>query len=393
VEHRQLSPFDAGEGGAAMSAIKNLANAPPPTPEEAYARKVEFHYEQSKAKRDASKRLRDEECPPKPIPQPRSLRDRLANKTQPIPYRIAELLLYGQRVMLVAQFKAGKTTMVVNLIRSLVDNRPFLNRFPVRAVVDVTLIDAEMASEDTNQLDEWYERAGIKNQDHVKVVALRGAASSFNIIDPIVRRQWADNLRGTKFLILDCLRPILDALGLDENKDAGKFYVAFDALLAEAGIREAMIVTHMGHANERARGDSRNLDWPDVTWNLVRLDEDPSSARFFKAFGRGVDHRETALDFDPKSVELTLGQGSRKDEKGFRAIPAIVAFVQAEANPPTNARIRKGVHDAEGISDAILRRAIVLAVKGGELVETVGPKNAKLYTVGVAPNAARPSPF
>ena len=50
---------------------------------------------------------------------------------------------------------------------------------------------------------------------------------------------------------------MLDALGLDEHRDAGRFLTAFDALLVEAGIRDAFVVTHMGHTNERARGDSR----------------------------------------------------------------------------------------------------------------------------------------
>lgn len=371
-----------------MSAIENLANASPADDDQ---RLLDADKRKIRRLRKARREVDAEENPPRPIPTPRTLKDRLANKTKPIPYRIADLMMYGHRGLLVAQFKAGKTTMVVNLIRSLVDNRPFLNKYRVAPIVDVTLIDVEMASEDTNQLDEWYEKAGIKHQDHVKVVALRGAASSFNILDPEVRTRWADNLRGTKFLVLDCLRPILDALGLDENKDAGKFYVAFDALLKEAGIPEAFVVTHMGHVGERARGDSRNLDWPDVTWNLVRLDEDPASQRFFKAFGRGVDHRETALDYDATTVQLSLGKGSRTDEKAVRAIPAILAFVQSESNPPTNQKIRKAVHDAEGVSDATLRKAIRLAVKSGELVETIGPKNAKLYTIGVPSNA--PPPF
>jgi RecA-family ATPase len=251
-----------------MSVMENLANG---SPADDPQRLLDIDKAKLRRQRQARREVDAEENPPRPIPTPRTLKDRLANKTKAIPYRIADLMLYGHRGLLVAQFKAGKTTMIVNLIRALVDNRPFLNKYRVAAVVDVTLIDVEMASEDTNQLDEWYEKAGIVHQDRVKIVALRGAASSFNILDPEVRARWADNLRGTKFLILDCLRPILDALGLDENKDAGKFYVAFDALLKEAGIPEAFVVTHMGHTGERARGDSRNLDWPDVTWNLVRL--------------------------------------------------------------------------------------------------------------------------
>lgn len=375
-----------------MSAMEDLKNATPEQVDQQVAVAQDEDYERAKAKmrraRRAKRELDAEENPPRPIPKPRTLQDRLANKTKTIGYRVAELMKYGHRVLLVAQFKSGKTTMVINFVRCLVDNRQFLNRFRVVQVSDVTIIDAEMATEDTNQLDEWYEQARIKNADRIKIVALRGAASSFNILDPQVRTLWADNLRGTKFLVLDCLRPILDAIGLDEKNETGKFFTAFDELLKEAGIPEAMVVTHMGHQNERARGDSRNLDWPDATWNLVRLNEDPSSKRFFKAFGRGVDLRETALDFDANTLQLSLGSGTRGDEKALSAIPLVIRFVETFGGRPTQTQIRAGVR-SEGMGDQSIRKAIRVAVKNGQLLEMPGTKKGS-YVYEVAPPAPPP---
>jgi hypothetical protein len=83
---------------------------------------------------------------------------------------------------------------------------------------------------------------------------------------------------------------------LDEHRDAGRFLVALDALLTEAGIPDALVVHHMGHVNERARGDSRMRDWPDVEWRLVRQDENPASARFLSAYGCDVDVPESLED-------------------------------------------------------------------------------------------------
>src|SRR5439155_26660583 len=134
--------------------------------------------------------------------------------------------------------------------------------------------------------------------DRVDVIALRGRAAAFNIVDPGVRTMWAETLKANDigYVVLDCLRPILDALGLDESHDTGRFLYFFDALLAEAGVLEALVLTHMGHGNERARGDSRLRDWPDVEWRLVREEEtDPSSTRFLTAFGRDVDVPESKL--------------------------------------------------------------------------------------------------
>src|SRR5262249_22490307 len=156
--------------------------------------------------------------------------------------------------------------LVGNVVRSLVDGAPFLDKFSVAQVRMVTVLDFEMATEDRNELDDWYAAINVAHTEHVRIFPLRGSASSFNILNPAVRSEWAQILHPTDVLVIDCLRPILDAIGLDENHDVGRFCVALDELLKEAAIPEAIIITHMGHQNERARGDSRNLDWPDATW-------------------------------------------------------------------------------------------------------------------------------
>jgi hypothetical protein len=103
-----------------------------------------------------------------------------------------------------------------------------------------------------------------------------GRVSSFDLLDREIRSQWAAHLKAMEpaIVLLDCLRPILDTLGLSEDKDAGRFLVAFDELLFEAEIANSMIVHHMGHVGERSRGDSRLLDWPTAIWKLVKKDPD-----------------------------------------------------------------------------------------------------------------------
>ena len=75
------------------------------------------------------------------------------------------------------------------------------------------------------------------------------------------------------------------------------------------------MVQHMGHLNERARGDSRLQDWPDAIWRLVRETDEPDSARYFKAYGRDVDIPEGRLSFDAATRRLTYAAGSRSDGK------------------------------------------------------------------------------
>ena len=79
------------------------------------------------------------------------------------------------------------------------------------------------------------------------VAPLRGHVDALNLLDRDIFAKWVSWLRSgsVTYLILDCLRPVLGALGLDELRDAGRFLVAFDALLREASIAEGVVVHHM----------------------------------------------------------------------------------------------------------------------------------------------------
>jgi hypothetical protein len=217
------------------------------------------------------------------------------------------------------------------------------------------------------------------------MIPMRGAASSFNIIDPEVRGHWIEHLktRGVKYLILDCLRPVLDALGLNEHTEAGLFLTALDALLREADIPEALVIQHMGHKNERARGDSRLLDWPDAGWTLVRESEDdPASPRFFKGFGRDVDVAETQLAYNSTTRRLAVeGSGSRTDAREASALADICSFVEHAEKPPSGRQIEDAVklHDH---TQKTIRRALRDGVARGVLVEESGRNGGSAYRRG-----------
>lgn len=132
-------------------------------------------------------------------------------------------------------------------------------------------------------------RPRIRNQQQLVVVPMRGKAASLNIGLPEVRAKWAQKLKdwGAACVILDCLRPVLDALNMSEDKDASKFLGHFDAMLLEAGVPDAAVIHHAGHGSDRARGDSGILGWSDATWGLSLEDpQDQASPRYFKAYGR-----------------------------------------------------------------------------------------------------------
>ncbi|WP_194825684.1 AAA family ATPase [Nocardia sp. XZ_19_231] len=309
-----------------------------------------------------------------------SLTDLLSEPDDAAAYRIGELWPIGGRVLLAAAYKSGKSTTVGNAARALVDGGAFLGRFPVEPVGKVVLIDTEL---DTRTLRRWLRDQGIRSTDAIAVLSLRGKVSAFDILDRAGRTEWARRCAGADVVILDCLRPVLDALDLSEDKDAGRFLVAFDDMLAEAGVGEALVVTHMGHQNERARGDSRLLDWPDALWKIVRdpkaQDTDEDAARYFSALGRDVSLSEGALSFDPDTRRLAYEGGSRKDAAGSAMLPGLFAVLRTQ--PGLSGRAIETELMNQGASQADVRAAIRRARADGLIRVEPGPKNSHRHYV------------
>jgi hypothetical protein len=346
---------------------------------EPFERRVQDYLDAERAKREARRRLDAEERGPVVPPTLNTLRSRLARPRSATAFRIDACLPYNGRAIFSAPAKAGKTTVVGNLVRSLADGDAFLGRYAV-APVDgtIALLDFEMSGA---QLDAWLRVHGIRHDDRVLVEAMRGHAGSFNILDPLIRARWVVIFQTLQvaFLVIDCLRPILDALGLDEHRDGGRFLVALDALLLEAGIRECVLVHHMGHTGERSRGDSRFRDWPDVEWNLVRLKpDDPASPRYIRAYGRDVDLPEAQLVYDPATRALTITAGSRKDATTRSALDAVLATLKAAPEPLSGLALKKTLLD-DGYSKHVVDSALRLGVKTKALAFIEGPRNARLY--------------
>ncbi len=349
---------------------------------EAWEKLVQHRANEIRRDREARRLVDAEDRPKIEFPPVRSLTDLLSQPLPPTQWRVDQLAQADGHNILSAQFKAGKTTVRDNLIRSLVDSEPFLGKFAVhRPAAGLVLIDNELSD---RMVQDWLARQKIRNTDAVAdVITLRGKVSTFNIFDDACRADWAARLRdvGCDYLILDCLRPVLDAFGLSEDKDAGKFLVPFDALLDEAGIRDALIVHHMGHQGERSRGDSRLQDWPDATWRLMRENEDPSSERFFTAFGRDVNVSEGRLIFDEATHRLTYAEGSRGDAKTEAALQDVLALLAADKEGGLSGRAIETGLGTYGHTQKAIRAAINLAVVQ-QLVEVQpGPKRSKLHRI------------
>lgn len=367
------------------------------TPTDEFARRVAERVDALRVEAEARRLMSETAVATDDLPKPARLDLFLAEADEDPTYRVAEMWPTGGNVVLAAQYKAGKSTAVGNLVRSLADGDDFLGRYATRPVSRIVLIDNEL---DPRMLRRWLRDHEIGNAARVEVLSLRGQLSSFDILDAGVRTQWARLLGAADVIVLDCLRPVLDALGLDENHDAGRFLVAFDALKTEAGIPEAVVVHHMGHQGQRSRGDSRILDWPDVTWKIVRESDEPASARYFSAFGRDVEIPESRLEYDPVNRSLSVAGGSRRENGALRAVDAIIAFVE-DSPGCTGEDIRASVKGyARGTLTSARDRAVDLGRierrarpgrGGGFSYFPATPPNSAPTPPGDVPNPARPS--
>ena len=324
------------------------------------------------------------------LPPITSLVDLLAEDDDPVRMRIDHVWpMGGVKGSCAAPAGAGKTTFNGNLIRSLADGDPFLGAFEVHPMeVRIAVIDLEMNKPMTRR---WLRRLGVRNLDAVvDVVNLRGNPGLLDMGNDRLREMWARRLRdqGVNFVTFDCLKPVLDIMGLNENTEMGKFLTPFDVMLTEAQVDDVLVYHHTGHASgaagERARGDSTLLGWTDVNLKIIRNDD---GDRFFAA-DKVRDAEEPApegqLTFDPATGRLTYTGENRaatavteNTEKRMHAVLDVLADAATDGTDEMNATaIRKVVGGKNDVTD----RALLLAKERG-LVTQRCQGRSRLYRI------------
>lgn len=377
---------EASEAASAVQAATVVPDLPVVESAEAVAlrHEVEDQARRLRIRTEAMALERQRQAGDVKVPKPVRATEFLARPRNPVTYRVGGLLRTGGRVVLSAQFKSGKSVMMGNLLRSLADGDPFLGVFTVAVPAGrIALVDDEL---DEDTLQDWLQQQGIRNLDKIDVISLRGRVATFDLTNEALRAQWAANLKEANcgFLIFDCLRPVLDAIGLSEDKESGPFLVALDALALEAGITEMAVVHHMGHAAERSRGDSRLRDWPDAEWKIVREnrdEDDPAAPRYFSAFGRDVDIKEGRLELTGKRLEFKAGERRQKgrskaEPDRIPVEPAIEDVLRSSTKPLSKSQIELALR-TEGHAQKPIRDALERLIEGG-LIKVQGKGRALL---------------
>jgi Bifunctional DNA primase/polymerase, N-terminal/AAA domain len=294
----------------------------------------------------------------------------------PITYLVEGVFPAGANVLLTAQYKAGKTTLVNHLTRCLADEEKFLGvHVTARLSGRIALFNYEV---DERQYRAWLRELGVHNPEAVSVLNLRGyrlPILTTTVEDWIVA--WLES-RGVQLWVVDPFARAFVGSGISENDNTqvGAFLDALDVIKTRAGVSELVMPTHTGRVefeegSERARGATRLDDWADVRWMLTK---DTSETRYFSATGRDVDCAETALKFEEPTRQLAVVGGTRRQTRKDRVYDAALSVV--EANPGIGLdRLRRAIRE---IVDKTSNDAIATAIEKAEdrheiRVERQGP--------------------
>lgn len=311
-----------------------------------------------------------------------SLRAALAKPREVKPAIIESLQMQGHKATLTAQYKAGKTTLSSNAVRSLADGVPFLDRFEVMDLPgNIGVFDYELTQDDALDL---YSSLGIKKTDRIFLEPLRG--EGFSLANEFHREltvEWITE-HDIVYWVIDPFGRALRGFGSEnDNDDVRVFFDAIDSIVAETGLLGTLMPVHTGRAqhevgSEHGRGATAVDDDADARWILTR---DAAGQRFFRAEGRnGVSvDPEVSLEFDRATSLLTVGELTRRQSSESarveRALPRVEAFFAA--NPGAGTRDYRDGIDGKN-SD--LDRAVALGIAKGTIrIEQQGSKKAHFF--------------
>lgn len=357
----------------------------------------EARYEQDVARalhrmrveKEARLRLAGEGVDPAPPFDAGLLADILDRPEEPR-WRINDLMPANGGLLVVAQRKTGKTTLMLNLARCLLTGELFLNQFGCQMVTGkVAILNFEVAGA---QLATWAKKVGVP-QDRLVLVNLRGRRNP--LIHEKDRKLLAALLgeQAVESLIVD---PFGQAFGGKSQNDAGEvgaFLAALDVFARSgAGARDVILTAHAGWNGERTRGSSALEGWADSVVTMTFGAD--NQTRFLRAIGRDVGVDEDRLSFDSETRLIAMtGGGSRKQAARTSKAEALVQPV-CDVVRDTPGISTGGLVDAvralrnEGVvtdafQDQDVRKAVNLAVARGVLRrEELGPgKPTKHYTV------------
>lgn len=213
---------------------------------------------------------------------------------------------WGHKPLLTGQPKAGKTSLVVELVATLlIEGHRFLDHFEPAALSQadrhrgVTLINAETPPRDL--VEELQRRLGDDQEARSNLDVLHletmGGAATLDLTQPEVVDQWAHRLTSCNtcdrsddwtpsVVVVDGLTAILQAA--DKGVEYyGAWYAKFRQLMIELRVPNALVVGHSTLTGNHSMGGTEALAGPDGLWTYSSDNVDnPRASRWFSVMPR-----------------------------------------------------------------------------------------------------------
>lgn len=221
-------------------------------------------------------------------------------------WRVKGMLRVGHITTVAGMAKAGKTSFLVNRVRSFVDNRKLFGEFEVGKELtgNVGVWNFELTP---GQMVDWFRKSGIVNTHKVRLVNARGAGLFIQnelVVEKAI--EWI-NRNEIEVLEIDPLQAAFQG-SIISDEDAADFITALQRIQKESCVSDIILTTHMGHAARNDPAAQRSIGsarWEGFADNLIiftREDGKPAKLRIDR--GRDIQLDEISLEMDPETKLL-----------------------------------------------------------------------------------------
>jgi hypothetical protein len=315
-----------------------------------------------------------------------TLSEVLARPPEP-PSRIPGLVPWKAGTLIVAQRKAGKTTLTGNLCRSLQTGEEFLGRGVRKLDGNIAFFNYEMPAQ---TLAQWFDEMGI---DHKRLLMINLRDRTNPLLSEEEKAVIAERIRAhdTESIFYDTFTRAYTGQSQNDPGEVGAWLADLDHYTrGDCGALDLFLTCHTGWVGEHARGASSLEGWADSIVTMgTRKDEDVFGPRFIRAIGRNVELPEDQLSYDQKTRRLTLaGTGSRKrvaSERKSEELRAAILDLLARKPGLNGTQVEEALRE-DGLS--FQRNACRPILRGlaekGELTSRDGKNNAKHYELAQA---------
>jgi hypothetical protein len=320
-----------------------------------------------------------------------SIADQLKEEYIEPVYRIDGLHIVGNFTTITATYKTGKSTLMLNLMRSLVDGDPFLGQRVLPVDRNVAYWNLEI---EQNQFLQWASDTGLKGKGRVKPLHLRG--TPFPLYHPEFEKRIVAWLQDNEidaliidpgYLLLLGWPPVGNG-GIENNNDLIAVVAnKLQEIKRAGGVTDLFIPLHTGHQasggdNMHARGGSVWGGYPDHLWTMwkKRLVEGEDEIRHFRATGRSPDFDTILLAFDKHTRLYTAEDSLEGVQNRGRAKAVVIGLIRCGGTAGT-AELRKATK-GKGMANEAFPSAVEEASRRGYItVDRTG--KAHMHTLNL----------